>query len=86
MSLDYGSDSPLSVDQISFNSLKEKAVTGEVLAVTGTEQLTTGVAGSISYQEAVGKASDLASICNSGYWSMQLMMTNFIPFLGTSGL
>lgn len=62
VSLDYGSDSPLSVDQISFNSLKEKALTGEVLAVCGTEQPTAGVAGSVSYQEAVGKASDLASI------------------------
>lgn len=59
VSLDYGSDSPLSVDQISFNSLKEKALVGEeVLAVNGTEQPITGVVGSLSYQEAVGKSSN----------------------------
>lgn len=62
VSLDYGSDSPLSVDQISFNSLKEKALSGDVLAVTGTEQPTIGVVGSLSYQEAVGKASNSVSL------------------------
>lgn len=63
VSLDYGSDSPLSVEQISFNSLKEKALQGdEVVEVKGTADVVEGISGtteSLSFQEAVGKS------CNS---------------------
>ena len=60
VSLDYGSDFPLSVDQISFNSLKEKALSGEeVVEVEGANTTESGTNGSLSFQEAVGKS------CNS---------------------
>lgn len=55
VSLDYGADSPLSVDQISFNSLKDRGE--EKLEVRSPDQQI-GFSGSISFQEAVGKASD----------------------------
>lgn len=67
VSLDFGSDPLLSVDQISFNSLKEilkeKTLSGEeVLEIKGTEQPVMEVQGSLSYQEAVGKASNSVRI------------------------
>ncbi len=58
VSLDYGSDSPLSVDQINFNSFKEKDVSGsEVFVAEATEAL-----GTLSYRDAVGKSTNLVSI------------------------
>lgn len=51
VSLDYGCDSPLSVDQINFSSLKDKPI-----PVDETEEVR--VSGSLSFQEAVGKASN----------------------------
>ena len=60
VSLDYGSDFPLSVDQISFNSLKERALSGEeVVEVKGTDVVESDTIGSLTFQEAVGKS------CNS---------------------
>lgn len=50
------------MDQISFNSLKEKAVSGEAVEVGGTEQTAFEVVSSLSYQEAVGKASNSVRI------------------------
>ena len=50
VSLDYGCDSPLSVDQINFSSLKDKPVPVDESEVR--------VSGSLSFQEAVGKASN----------------------------
>ena len=60
VSLDYGSDFPLSVDQISFDTLKEKALSGEEeVEVKGTDIVESGTTEALSFQEAVGKS------CNS---------------------
>lgn len=61
MSLDYGTESPLGVDQINFNSLKDRGFSGEEKIESKSSEPTTGVTGPLSFQEAVGKASD--SVC-----------------------
>ncbi len=78
VSLDYGSDSPLSIEQISFNSLKERALSGEevVVEVKGTGMAGSGTNGSLSFQEAVGKSCNTVRLiyynvsalskCNNG--------------------
>lgn len=62
VSLDYGDDSPLSIDQISFNSLKEKASSGEERFQVNSGEQDVKFSGALSFQEAVGKVSDLVNV------------------------
>lgn len=67
------------MDQISFNSLKENALSGEGLEIKGTVQPSLELAGSLSYQEAVGKASTQVSIAGHSLdweWSASLHRLN----------
>ena len=59
VSLDYGGESPLSADQISFNSLKDRVSSGEEKLKIRSAEQPIGFSGSVSFQEAVGKASDM---------------------------
>ena len=69
MSLDYGHDSPLSVDQISFNSFKERVAPGEEsLEVKIIEEPVIGIHQPLSYEEAVGKATNSVSIISVPSW------------------
>ena len=64
VSLDYGSDTALPVEQISFNSFKEKmeqVVVGDDIEIHGISDPSEPGPTSISYQEAVGKASTSVS-------------------------
>ena len=78
VSLDYGPESPLNVDQISFNNLKEKveiAISGEEGGVTGGQgeqstdivfHLTAGkdvAKPDVSFEAMVGQSSRGVSVC-----------------------
>lgn len=83
VSLDYGSDPPLSADQISFNSLKEKielvASGDERFKVSGTaEESEASVHGALSYQEAIGKASYFVSCSCRIYARLPVIIFSFL--------
>jgi hypothetical protein len=59
VSLEYSAGSPLSVEQINFDTLKDRVLSGEEKSEVGSaEQGTVPVSGSLSFQEAVGKSSN----------------------------